>query len=71
LLTANPVMHSKTKHFALDVHYVRVLVHKQQLCIRHIPIRYQVADVLTKALSGSSFLPFRDKLCVFALQPPP
>jgi len=28
LLTANPIFHSKTKHFALDVHYVRDHVRK-------------------------------------------
>jgi len=71
LLTANPIFHSKTKHFALDVHYVRDHVRKQHLCVQHIPAQLQVADALTKPVSRDSFQNFRDKLRVHSLQPPP
>jgi len=64
LLSANPVMHSRTKHFQLDMHFVRDYIQKKKVSLVHLPAPYQVADVLTKALSKSAFTHFRDKLMV-------
>ena len=64
LLSANPVMHSKSKHFGLDLHFVRDNVQTKQVQLFHIPARYQVADMLTKPVSGVSFLRVRNKLKV-------
>ena len=51
LLTAKPIMHSRTKHFELDLHYVREKVQKNELMVRHIPRRLQIADVLTRVFN--------------------
>jgi len=37
LLSANPVMHSRTKHFELDLHFVRDYVQKQFVQLIHLP----------------------------------
>ena len=63
-LSANPILHSRTKHFELDLFFVRDRVIKKQVHITHIPSSEQIADVLTKPLSTQSFLKFKDKLRV-------
>lgn len=50
LLSANPILHSRTKHFELDLYFVRDKVQQQQLLIHHIPSSEQTADILTKAV---------------------
>jgi len=66
LLSANPVMHSKTKHFELDLHFVRDQVRNQKIQLLHLPARFQVTDPLTKPVSGILFLHVRDKLMIMA-----
>jgi len=64
-------MHSKTKHFDLDIHFVRDSIKQKQLHLTHIPrttqianILTKIANILTKSLSASSFHSFRNKLMV-------
>jgi len=64
LLSANPVMHSKSKHFELDLHFVRDNVQNRVVQLVHIPGRFQVVDPLTKHVSDSIFLHVRHKLNV-------
>ncbi len=63
-MAANPVMHSKTKHFELDLHFVREEVQQKYIHLVHIPGQYQVADIFTKPISGASFFNFKSKLMV-------
>ena len=62
LLAANPILHSKSKHFELDLHFVRDHLAKGRLQISHIPSHAMVADILTKPISSASFHEFRSKL---------
>lgn len=55
LLAANPILHSRKKHFELDLYFVHDKVHQKQLSVRHIPLSEQTADVLTKAVPLSIF----------------
>jgi len=64
LLSANPVMHSRTKHFKLDLHFFRDYVQKQFVKLVHLPARFQVADAFTKHVSRPSFTSFHRKLMV-------
>jgi len=64
LLSANPVTHSKSKHFELDLHFVRDNVQNCVVQLVHIPSRFQLADPLTKLVSGSTFLYVCHKLKV-------
>ncbi|KAH9681326.1 retrovirus-related pol polyprotein from transposon RE1 [Citrus sinensis] len=63
-LARNPILHSKSKHIELDVHYIRDKVLGKELEVRYIPTEEQVSDVLTKALSFPKFNYFRSKLNV-------
>ena len=64
LLSANPIMHSRTKHFELDLHFVKDYVQQHKISLVHLPARFQIADILTKSISGPAFLDFRCKLMV-------
>jgi len=66
-LAANPVMHSRSKHFELDLHFVRDYVQDKCLILLHLPTQFQVADILTKPVSRASFHSFKRKLRVLDL----
>nr|KYP35620.1 hypothetical protein KK1_043331 [Cajanus cajan] len=68
MLTANLVMHSKTKHFELDLWFVREKVAKGEINVKHVPTQFQIADLLTKAPSSNQFLTLRTKLNVHSLR---
>ena len=63
-LAANPILHARTKHVELDLYFVRDKVAQRKLEVKHVPALDQLADVLTKSISSSLFLKFRDKLTV-------
>uniref|UniRef100_A0A2N9I0C7 Reverse transcriptase Ty1/copia-type domain-containing protein n=1 Tax=Fagus sylvatica TaxID=28930 RepID=A0A2N9I0C7_FAGSY len=50
-LSFNPVNHSRMKHIQIDLHFVRDLVQKGSLQVRHVHTQDQLADLLTKPLS--------------------
>ncbi|XP_074267321.1 uncharacterized protein LOC141590649 [Silene latifolia] len=52
-LAGNPVNHQRTKHIELDIHFVREKVALGEVQVRHVPSRYQFADVFTKVLNIS------------------
>ncbi|GMI95461.1 cysteine-rich RLK (RECEPTOR-like protein kinase) 8 [Hibiscus trionum] len=66
-VSANPVFHSKFKHVELDLFFVREQVAAGRLLVNEIPSSEQLADVLTKPLSASSFSRFRERLSVVQL----
>jgi len=51
LLSVNPVMHSKSIHFELDLHFVGDHIQQHHVKLFHIPTHYQVAN-----LSQSQYL---------------
>ena len=47
-MSANPILHARTKHIELDLYFVHEKVMKE-LDIRHISSQDHIADILTKA----------------------
>ncbi|GKV17068.1 hypothetical protein SLEP1_g27621 [Rubroshorea leprosula] len=63
-LSLNPVLHSRMKHIAIDLHFVHDLVDKGVFHVSHISSQDQLADGLTKPLSSSRFTHLRSKIDV-------
>lgn len=59
LLTANPVSHSKSKHFELNLHFISDQVKTKLVYLVHLPRRYQVTNIFIKPLSRTSFHTFQ------------
>jgi hypothetical protein len=63
-LNLNPVLHSRMKHIAIDLHFVHDFVHRGQLRVAHVHMDDQLTDLLTKPLARSRFTLLRDKIHV-------
>lgn len=66
-LASNPVLHARTKHIELDVHFVRDKVLAKEIELRHVPTLDQIAHISTKPLSQQSFVKLRERLGVVSL----
>ena len=67
LLIANHILHNRSKHFELDLYFVREHAIQKKNFVNHIPSHEQMADILIKAISSTQFLIFRTKLKVETL----
>ncbi|XP_057532984.1 uncharacterized mitochondrial protein AtMg00810-like [Amaranthus tricolor] len=63
-LFGNRVQHQRTKHIEIDIHFVREKVARGEVRVRHVPSRYQIADIFTKGLPLILFADFRTSLNV-------
>ena len=63
-MSKNPVISTRSKHIALDFHFIREQVESGQLKISHVPSVDQVANIFTKPLVKRRVLFLRSKLQV-------
>ena len=63
-IATNPILHSKTKHIQINIHFIRDKVKKKEIEIAFVSSNDQTTDVLTKPLTYSKFSFFRNKLKV-------
>jgi hypothetical protein len=57
-LVKNPENHARSKHIAIQEHFVREKVQLGEVELRYVPTKKQVADGLTKALPKAPFQAF-------------
>jgi hypothetical protein len=61
-LSTNPVQHQRMKHVEIDLHFVREKVVIDQVCVLHILMTSQFANIFTNGLPSSVFNEFRSSL---------
>jgi hypothetical protein len=61
-LSFNPVQHSTMKHIQIDIYFVRDLVDKTFLHVRHVYTNDQLADLLIMPFSKQRTWYLRDKI---------
>ncbi|PRQ60468.1 putative RNA-directed DNA polymerase [Rosa chinensis] len=58
----NPVQHDRTKHVEVDRHFIKEKLESETINMPHVRTEDQLADILTKAVSGKVFHSSLDKL---------
>ena len=54
-LAENPLSSARTKHIYVRYHFLRELVKRNEIAIRHVQSKDQHADILTKPLGRDAF----------------
>lgn len=68
-MVVNSVNHGKTKHIEIDIHVVRDKMKDKQLEVRYVRTQYQIADVMTKPLSGDKFIQKSSLMFITGIHP--
>ena len=58
----NPIQHDRTKHIAINRHYIKDHIEKGNIRLLHVGTKEQLADILTKAVPGPALNCALDKL---------
>ena len=63
-LAHNHVYHAHTKHIEVHYHFIREMVLKTWIELKHVKTEDQIADIFTKSLGREKFTSFRELLGV-------
>ena len=66
----NPVQHDRTKHVEVDRHFIKDHLDKGTISLPFVTSKDQLADVLTKAVSGNEFQSSLNKLGMIDIYSP-
>jgi len=58
LLNDNPIIHLRTKHFGLNLHFLYYCMQNKFVILVHLPTHYEVEDLLTKSILDNFFIKF-------------
>jgi len=63
-ISNNPVFHGKMKNFKIKYDFLREVQSSKEIVLVHCKTKYQLADILTKALPKCRFEELREKIGV-------
>jgi len=61
-ISENNLINQKTKHIDIRYHYIRELISNNKIKLKYIESKNNIADGLTKYLSGSQMTTFRNNI---------
>ena len=59
VLAKDPKSHNRAKYIDIQYHFLRQLIQEEDIELRYCPSKDQLADGLTKPISGEKFIRFR------------
>uniref|UniRef100_A0A6N2KS35 Reverse transcriptase Ty1/copia-type domain-containing protein n=1 Tax=Salix viminalis TaxID=40686 RepID=A0A6N2KS35_SALVM len=68
-LSRNPIMHGRSKHIAIQYHFLRDLAKDGVVELKYCNTQNQTADIMTKPLKLDSFIKLREQLGLAPLSP--
>ena len=61
-LSNNSVHHGRSKHIDIKHHFIRDVINNNKVEMKWVESSNQVADIMTKPLSGNSFIKLRNEI---------
>jgi len=63
-ISENPIQHDRTKHVEVDIHFIKEKVEDSDNELPFVRLEDQLADILTKVVTGRAFTRVLNKLSI-------